>query len=123
MLALLDLFTCESISPIMWQMFGVVFEAFNRDGLDYFSGKWKEQTQNRILKFSPTFFFCLEMMAVMYNFIRIDTDTFLTNPKHIQIIIAMSKSVSRFFQISFYRHKGTCRRPWGRPSDVCLQIT
>lgn len=39
MLALLDLFTCEAISPLMWQMFGVIFDAFNRDGFDYFSGK------------------------------------------------------------------------------------
>jgi hypothetical protein len=71
MLTILDLFTCESVSPMMWQMFGIIYEAFERDGFDYFS----------------------EMMDVVYNFIRIDTQTFLSNPKHIEIVISMSKTV------------------------------
>ena len=38
MLTLLDLFTCESISPVMWQVLGLIYDAFTRDGFDYFSG-------------------------------------------------------------------------------------
>lgn len=41
MLSLLDLFTVETISPAMWQMLGIIYEAFTRDGYDYFSGKEK----------------------------------------------------------------------------------
>ena len=38
MLSLLDLFTADTISPAMWQIMGVLYEAFARDGFDYFSG-------------------------------------------------------------------------------------
>lgn len=38
MLTLLDLFTVETVSPVMWQIFGLIYEAFQRDGFDYFSG-------------------------------------------------------------------------------------
>ncbi len=38
MLSLLDLFTTISISPQMWQMLFVMYDAFTRDGYDYFTG-------------------------------------------------------------------------------------
>ncbi|XP_019855725.1 PREDICTED: importin-7-like [Amphimedon queenslandica] len=71
MLTLLDLFTCESVSPIMWQVLGLIYEAFTRDGFDYFS----------------------EMMGVIYNFIRVDPDNFISNQRHIEIVISMAKTV------------------------------
>ena len=36
----------------------------------------------------------LEMMSVVYNYIRVDNDTFLSNPKHVEIVISMAKTVS-----------------------------
>lgn len=36
---LMDLFTSETISNQMWQAMGVLYEAFARDGFDYFTGK------------------------------------------------------------------------------------
>lgn len=69
-------------------------------------------------------FLFLEMMAVVYNFIRIDTDTFLTNAKHIEITIAMSKSVRSLYHfVVFLWHfllSGISRRSWGRSSNVRL---
>ena len=35
-----------------------------------------------------------EMMSVLYNFVKVDTEAFLSNPKHIEIIISMCKTVS-----------------------------
>jgi len=55
----------------MWQMLFIIYETFTKDGFDYFT----------------------EMMSVLYNFVRVDTDTFLSNTKHIEIIISMCKSI------------------------------
>lgn len=71
MLSLLDLFTADTISPAMWQIMGVLYEAFARDGFDYFS----------------------EMMSVVFNYIRVDNEGFLSNPKHVEIVIAMAKTM------------------------------
>ncbi len=38
MLMLMDLFTSETISQQMWQAMGIIYEAFARDGFDYFTG-------------------------------------------------------------------------------------
>ena len=35
----------------------------------------------------------LEMMSVVYNYIRVDTPTFLTNASHVDMVIDMSKAV------------------------------
>ena len=35
-----------------------------------------------------------EMMSVLYNFVKVDTEVFLSNPKHIEVIISMCKTVS-----------------------------
>ena len=37
-----------------------------------------------------------EMMSVLYNFVKVDTDTFLSIPKYIEIVISMCKAVSSF---------------------------
>ena len=36
------------------------------------------------------------MMSVLYNFVKVDTDTFLSIPKYIEIVISMCKAVSSF---------------------------
>lgn len=48
MFALLDLFTTSSISDDMWQMLGVVYETFTRDGFDYFVGKLQVMSLERV---------------------------------------------------------------------------
>ena len=35
-----------------------------------------------------------DMMGVLYNFVKVDTETFLTNLKHVEVVITMCKSVS-----------------------------
>ena len=34
-----------------------------------------------------------EMMGVIYNYMRVDTDVFLSNPKHLEIVVTMCKKV------------------------------
>lgn len=31
--------TCQQVSPQMWQLLPLVFEVFQQDGFDYFTGK------------------------------------------------------------------------------------
>jgi len=38
-LTLVDTLTINTISPLMWQVFYVIKEAFFRDAADYFAGK------------------------------------------------------------------------------------
>jgi hypothetical protein len=38
-LTLIDTLTINTISPLMWQVFYVIKEAFFRDAADYFAGK------------------------------------------------------------------------------------
>lgn len=33
--------TCQQVSPQMWQLLPLVFEVFQQDGFDYFTGKVK----------------------------------------------------------------------------------
>ncbi len=35
-----------------------------------------------------------DMVPVLYNFVKVDTETFLSDPKHVDVIITMCKSVS-----------------------------
>ena len=35
-----------------------------------------------------------DMMAVLYNFVKVDTETFLSDSKHVEVIISMCKAVS-----------------------------
>ena len=38
--------------------------------------------------------YATDMMAVLYNFVKVDTEMFLSNVKHVEIVITMCKSVS-----------------------------
>ena len=46
------------------------------------------------LLFYTFFVFTTEMMSVIFNYIRVDNDAFVSNPSHVEIVIAMAKSVS-----------------------------
>ncbi|NXU76672.1 IPO8 protein, partial [Oreotrochilus melanogaster] len=63
--------TCQMISPQMWQLLGILYEVFQQDCFQYFA----------------------DMMPLLHNYVTIDTDTLLSNPKHLEIIYAMCKKV------------------------------
>ena len=44
--------------------------------------------------------FVIEMMPVLHNFITVDPETFLADPKHIEIVFEMCKAVSLRFILS-----------------------
>ncbi|XP_010218793.1 PREDICTED: importin-8-like, partial [Tinamus guttatus] len=63
--------TCQMISPQMWQLLGVLYEVFQQDCFEYFA----------------------DMMPLLHNYVTIDTDTLLSNPKNLEIIYTMCKKV------------------------------
>ncbi|POI34227.1 hypothetical protein CIB84_002021 [Bambusicola thoracicus] len=63
--------TCRMISPQMWQLLGVIYEVFQQNFFEYFT----------------------DMMPLLHNYVTVDTDTLLSNPKHLEIIYAMCKKV------------------------------
>ncbi|XP_062837195.1 importin-8 isoform X2 [Anolis carolinensis] len=63
--------TCHLISPQMWQLLGVLYEVFQQDCFEYF----------------------VDMMPLLHNYVTVDTDTLLTNPKNLEIIYSMCKKV------------------------------
>ncbi|XP_078529891.1 importin-8 [Lissotriton helveticus] len=63
--------TCQIISPQMWQLLGILFEVFQQDCFEYFT----------------------DMMPLLHNYVTVDTETLLANPKHLEIIYTMCKKV------------------------------
>ncbi|XP_030070417.1 LOW QUALITY PROTEIN: importin-8 [Microcaecilia unicolor] len=63
--------TCQMISPQMWQLLGILFEVFQQDCFEYFT----------------------DMMPLLHNYVTVDTDILLSNPKHLEIIYTMCKKV------------------------------
>uniref|UniRef100_F6ZKI5 Importin 8 n=1 Tax=Ornithorhynchus anatinus TaxID=9258 RepID=F6ZKI5_ORNAN len=63
--------TCQMISPQMWQLLGILYEVFQQDCFEYFA----------------------DMMPLLHNYVTIDTDTLLSNPKHFEIIYTMCRKV------------------------------
>ncbi|XP_028673781.2 importin-8 [Erpetoichthys calabaricus] len=63
--------TCQTISPQMWQLLAVLYEVFQHECLDYFT----------------------DMMPLLHNYVTVDTDMLLSNPKHLEIIYTMCKKV------------------------------
>ncbi|KAL9955530.1 hypothetical protein ACROYT_G036866 [Oculina patagonica] len=63
--------TCFEISPSMWTVYYMLYEAFQRDAFDYFA----------------------EMMPCLHNYITVDTPAFLANPKNLEIIYNMCKKM------------------------------
>ncbi|XP_048124566.1 importin-8 isoform X2 [Alosa alosa] len=74
--------TCQTISPQMWQLLGVLFNVFQHDCFDYFTDQY-----------TPAFHHCEDMMPLLHNYVTVDTDTLLSNPKHLEIIYTMCKKV------------------------------
>ncbi|KAJ8402449.1 hypothetical protein AAFF_G00369380 [Aldrovandia affinis] len=63
--------TCQTISAQMWQLLGVLYDVFQHDCLDYFT----------------------DMMPLLHNYVTVDTDMLLSNPKHLEVIYTMCKKV------------------------------
>ncbi|XP_046878571.1 importin-8 isoform X2 [Hypomesus transpacificus] len=63
--------TCQTISPQMWQLLGVLYEVFQHDSFDYFT----------------------DMMPLLHNYVTVDTDMLLSNPKHLEVIYTMCRKV------------------------------
>ncbi|XP_057179686.1 importin-8 isoform X2 [Triplophysa rosa] len=63
--------TCQSVSPQMWQLLGVLYDVFQHDCFDYFT----------------------DMMPLLHNYVTVDTNMLLSNPKHLEVIYTMCKKV------------------------------
>uniref|UniRef100_A0A673CWL4 Importin N-terminal domain-containing protein n=1 Tax=Sphaeramia orbicularis TaxID=375764 RepID=A0A673CWL4_9TELE len=63
--------TCQTISPQMWQLLGVLYEVFQHDCFDYFT----------------------DMMPLLHNYVTVDTDMLLSTSKHLEVIYSMCKKV------------------------------
>eukprot|EP00069_Balaena_mysticetus_P008406 bmy_19663T0 len=63
--------TCHGISPQMWQLLGILYEIFQQDCFEYFT----------------------DMMPLLHNYVTIDTNTLLSNPKHLEILFTMCRKV------------------------------
>lgn len=63
--------TSKKISPDMWSLLELIYNMFEKDGLDYF----------------------LDMMPTLYNYITVDTNAFLSNQNYVLAIFNMSKKV------------------------------
>lgn len=70
-LSLIYSLTSAQVSHHMWQVFAMLYEMFQKDGIDYFT----------------------DMMPALHNYITVDTPAFLSNPEHIQVIYNMCKQV------------------------------
>lgn len=65
--------TSKTISPEMWQMLELIYQVFQKGGMDYF----------------------VDMMPALHNYVTIDTPAFLSNPARLLAMFEMCKTVSR----------------------------
>jgi len=70
-LSLIYSLTSTQISHHMWEVFGMIYQMFEKDGVDYFT----------------------DMMPALHNYITVDTPAFLAKPLHLEIIFNMCKQI------------------------------
>lgn len=63
--------TCHTISPQMWHLLSILYEIFQQDCFEYFT----------------------DMMPLLHNYVTIDTNTLLSNPKHLEVLFTMCRKV------------------------------
>lgn len=63
--------TSKNISADMWKMLELIYQMFEKDGIDYF----------------------LDMMPTLYNYVTVDTNAFLSNQNHVLALFNMCKKV------------------------------
>lgn len=97
LLSLIYSLTCQGISENMWNVFPMLYQLFKNDGFDYFT----------------------DMMPALHNYITVDPKGFSSNPKHLEIIYDMCKSVltgdggedaechaAKLFEVILLQYKG-----------------
>ncbi|XP_059170655.1 importin-7-like [Physella acuta] len=70
-LSLVYSLTSSQISHHMWEVFGMIYQMFQKNGIDYFT----------------------DMMPALHNYITVDTEAFLANPTYLEVIYDMCKTV------------------------------
>ncbi|KAK7864998.1 hypothetical protein R5R35_000025 [Gryllus longicercus] len=63
--------TSKSISPDMWKVLELMYQVFQKDGIDYFT----------------------DMMPALHNYVTVDTPAFLSNENHILAMFNMCKAI------------------------------
>ncbi|XP_052031302.1 importin-8 isoform X2 [Apodemus sylvaticus] len=63
--------TCHAVSPQMWQLLGILYEVFQHDCFEYFT----------------------DMMPLLHNYVTVDTNALLSNPKHLEVLFTMCRKV------------------------------
>jgi len=71
MLSLVYSLTCEQVSARMWSVFPTLYNLFENDNIDYFT----------------------DMMPALHNYLTVDSQAFISDPKHLEIIYNMCKTV------------------------------
>lgn len=104
-LSLAHSLTCQQVSAQMWQLLPLVYEVFQQDGFDYFTGvclakEWSLHSHRLLsncvkLCVKSKYVFVLDMMPLLHNYVTVDTDTLLSDTKYLEIIYAMCKKVKR----------------------------
>ncbi|KFM76182.1 Importin-7, partial [Stegodyphus mimosarum] len=61
----------NNISPDMWKVFELMYQTFLKDGFDFFT----------------------DMMPALHNFVRVDTQAFVSNENHLLAIYNMCKAI------------------------------
>ncbi|TRY92080.1 hypothetical protein DNTS_005869 [Danionella cerebrum] len=74
--------TCYCISPQMWQLLGVLYDVFQHDCFDYFTD---------IALIYDTI--DADMMPLLHNYVTVDTNMLLSEPKYLEVIYSMCKKV------------------------------
>lgn len=77
-LSLVDSLTTSRVSGNMWQLWPVLYEHFKKDGVDFF----------------------MDYMPVLYNYLKVDTDAFMSVPTRAEQMIDVAAHVCSLF----YRH-------------------
>lgn len=87
----------------MWELLTLVYEVFQQDGFDYFTGnaspvsvkgQYFYPNRERILFLTIQLCYISDMMPLLHNYVTVDTDTLLSDTKYLEIIYSMCKKVS-----------------------------
>lgn len=70
-MSLLCSLTAKTVSEDMWKVLKIIYDGFDKDGIDYFT----------------------EMMPLLHNYVIVDTDAFLSNENHIIALFDMAKRI------------------------------
>ncbi|EGW10837.1 Importin-8 [Cricetulus griseus] len=70
-LSLAFILTCHAISPQMWHLLGILYEIFQQVFSEYFT----------------------DMMPLLHNYVTVDTNALLSNPKHLEVLFTMCRKV------------------------------